>query len=72
MVLLAEVESLAPTTEVDANETMQLFEGLVAGHQSLMERRQALETELRAVNEQLDDCEQRSGRVHALLGEEVG
>jgi hypothetical protein len=69
MVLLAEVESHAPATEADPQETLGLLEGLVAGHATLLERRQELETELRAVNEELEGYEQRSARVHALLSE---
>ena len=71
MVQLAEVESRAPMPEADPQETLGLLEGLVAGHATLLERRQELETELRAVNEELQGYEQRSARVHALLSEEA-
>ena len=71
MVLLAEVESHAPAPAADPQETLGLLEGLVAGHATLLERQQELETELRAVNQELEGCEHRSARVHALLSDEA-
>ena len=68
---LAEVESRAPMPEADPQETMGLLERLVAWRATLLERRQELETELRALNEELEGCEQRSARVHALLSKEA-
>ncbi len=71
MVRLAEVESRVPTPQADPHETAGLLEALVAGHATLVERRQELEKELRALNEELEGYEQRSARVHALLSEEA-
>ena len=56
MVLPAEDENRTPKPEVDPHETTGPLEGLLAGHATLLERRQKLlleklETNLRAVNE---------------------
>jgi predicted nuclease with TOPRIM domain len=71
MVLLAEVETRASTPEADPHETVQLLEELVAGHATLLERRHELEAALRTVNDELQKCEQRSARVHAVLSEDA-